>query len=105
MPADIPALGGPAGSLPAPWLADAWCGTETGTNDTVHAADTSSMGIKVVSDDSEVALDVGCALKRTVIWLVLACPAGLGLLSALFDRDHRGLHDHFAGTRVVRATA
>lgn len=62
-------------------------------------------GIKVVSEDAEVSMDVGCALKRTVIWLVLAFPAGLGLLSAFFDRHHRGLHDRFAGTRVVRATA
>jgi len=62
-------------------------------------------GIKVVSEDDDVALDIGCALKRTVMWLVLALPAGLGLLSALFARDHRGLHDRFAGTRVVRATA
>jgi uncharacterized RDD family membrane protein YckC len=62
-------------------------------------------GIKVVSEDADVALDLGCALKRTVVWLVLVFPAGLGFLSALFDRDHRGLHDLFAGTRVVRATA
>jgi uncharacterized RDD family membrane protein YckC len=61
--------------------------------------------IKVVSDDVEAPLDIGCALKRTVMWLVLAFPAGLGLLSALFDREHRGLHDRFAGTRVVRAAA
>ena len=61
-------------------------------------------GIKVVSEDAEVALDIGCALKRTMMWLVLAFPAGLGLLSTLFDHDHRGLHDRFAGTRVVRAT-
>jgi uncharacterized RDD family membrane protein YckC len=31
-------------------------------------------------------------------------PVGLGFLSALFSRDHRGLHDRFAGTRVVRAS-
>jgi len=61
--------------------------------------------IKVVPEDSEMTLDIGCALKRTVLWLLLAFPAGLGLLSAFFDRDHRGLHDRFAGTRVVRATA
>ena len=62
-------------------------------------------GIKVVPEDSEESLDLGCALKRTVMWLVLAFPAGLGLLSALFDREHRGFHDRFAGTRVVRASA
>lgn len=64
-----------------------------------------AVGIKVVSEDSDAALDLGCALKRTVMWLVLAFPAGLGLAFALFDHDHRGLHDRFAGTRVVRATA
>ena len=61
-------------------------------------------GIKVVPEDDEMPLDLGCALKRTVMWLVLAFPAGLGLMSAFFDHDHRGLHDRFAGTRVVRAT-
>jgi hypothetical protein len=48
VPADVPSLGGPAGSLPAPWLADSWCGTETSTNDTAHAVDTTSPVIKVV---------------------------------------------------------
>src|SRR5205823_12630127 len=47
-------------------------------------------GIKVVSEDADVALDVGCALKRTVMWLLLVFPAGLGLLPVLFDHDHRG---------------
>ena len=60
-------------------------------------------GIKVISDGADASLDVGCALKRTVMWLLLAFPAGLGLLPALFDHEHRGLHDRFAGTRVVRA--
>jgi len=36
------------------------------------------------------------------VWLALAVPAGLGLLTVL-SRDHRGVHDRFAGTRVVRA--
>src|SRR5947208_3129942 len=48
VPADVPTLGGPAGSLPAPWLADSWCGSETGANDTAHAVDTTSAVIKVV---------------------------------------------------------
>jgi uncharacterized RDD family membrane protein YckC len=61
--------------------------------------------IKIVAEDGGETLDIGCALKRTVMWLLLAIPAGLGLLSAFFDHDHRGLHDRFAGTRVVRAAA
>jgi uncharacterized RDD family membrane protein YckC len=39
---------------------------------------------------------------RELVWLVLAAPAGLGLLTVL-NRDRRGIHDRFAGTRVVRA--
>jgi len=59
-------------------------------------------GIRVVAADSESTLDVGRASLRTLMWLVLAVPAGLGFLTALLSRDHRGLHDRFAGTRVVR---
>jgi uncharacterized RDD family membrane protein YckC len=60
-------------------------------------------GIEIVSSDPYDTLDFGRALKRTVAWLVLACPVGLGLLTTLLSDDHRGLHDRFAGTRVVRA--
>jgi len=60
-------------------------------------------GIEIVTSDPYEMLDLGRALKRTVAWLVLACPAGLGLLPALLSHDHLGLHDRFAGTRVVRA--
>jgi uncharacterized RDD family membrane protein YckC len=59
-------------------------------------------GIEVVPSDPYMSLDLGCALRRTVAWLVLACPLGLGLLPTLLSGDGRGLHDRFAGTRVVR---
>jgi uncharacterized RDD family membrane protein YckC len=62
-------------------------------------------GIRVVQSDSAGSLDVGHAFLRTLMWVVLAVPAGLGFLTALFSRDHRGLHDRFAGTRVIRASA
>lgn len=62
-------------------------------------------GIRVVPSDSDASLDLGHAFLRTLMWVVLAVPAGLGFLTALFSRDHRGLHDRFAGTRVVRASA
>ena len=42
------------------------------------------------------------AFLRELMWVVLAIPAGLGFLTALFSPDRRGLHDRFAGTRVVR---
>jgi uncharacterized RDD family membrane protein YckC len=61
-------------------------------------------GLRIVSAESGASLDMNRAVKRTVAWLVLAIPAGLGLLSACFSHDHRGLHDRFAGTRVVRAS-
>jgi uncharacterized RDD family membrane protein YckC len=61
-------------------------------------------GLRIVPAHSGGSLDMNCAVKRTVAWLVLAIPAGLGLLSACFSRDRRGLHDRFAGTRVVRAS-
>jgi uncharacterized RDD family membrane protein YckC len=62
-------------------------------------------GIKVVTDGSGSPLDLGRAIVRTVVWVILAVPAGLGFLTALFSRDHRGLHDRFARSRVVRASA
>jgi uncharacterized RDD family membrane protein YckC len=60
-------------------------------------------GIKVVSTERQGSLGLGRALARELVWLLLAAPAGLGLLTTVFSRDHRGLHDRFAGTRVIRA--
>jgi hypothetical protein len=48
VPAAMPSLGGAAGSLPAPWLADTWCGTETTSDNTANAVDSTSPVIKVV---------------------------------------------------------
>jgi uncharacterized RDD family membrane protein YckC len=62
-------------------------------------------GIKVVASDSGSSLTLGQAFLRTLMWFILASPAGLGFLTALLSHDHRGLHDRFAGTRVVRASA
>ena len=60
-------------------------------------------GIKVVSAEPRSSLDLGRAFVRELVWVVLAVPAGLGLLTVL-SRDRRGVHDRFAGTRVVRAS-
>lgn len=62
-------------------------------------------GIRVVPIESQSSLDVGRASVRSLVWLVLAIPAGLGFATAVFRRDHRGIHDRFAGTRVVRSSA
>ena len=62
-----------------------------------------ALGIRVVPSESTSNLDLGRAFLRTVMWVILAVPAGLGFVSAVVSRDHRGLHDRFAGTRVVRA--
>ena len=62
-------------------------------------------GVKVLADDEAHAPDLGRSVLRAGVWLLLALPAGLGLLTTLLMRDGRGLHDRFAGTRVVRAGA
>ena len=62
-------------------------------------------GIRVVTDDSGSSLDLGHASMRTLVWLLLIVPAGLGLLTAVFSPDRRGLHDRCAGSRVIRASA
>jgi uncharacterized RDD family membrane protein YckC len=64
-----------------------------------------AMGIRVVPNEARSSLDVGRACLRCILWLALAIPAGLGFVTAFFRRDHRGIHDRFAGTRVVRASA
>jgi uncharacterized RDD family membrane protein YckC len=64
-----------------------------------------AMGIRVVPAGDEPSIDLGRAFLRTLVWVLLAVPVGLGFLTALFSPNHRGLHDRFAGTRVVRASA
>jgi uncharacterized RDD family membrane protein YckC len=64
-----------------------------------------AVDIRVVPADSRESIDAGRAFTRTVLWVLLAIPAGLGFLTALLSQDRRGLHDRFAGTRVVRASA
>jgi uncharacterized RDD family membrane protein YckC len=64
-----------------------------------------ALGIRVVTADDGEPLGIGRALRRTLMWAILAVPAGLGFMTAFFSSDYRGLHDRFAGTRVVRASA
>jgi uncharacterized RDD family membrane protein YckC len=60
-------------------------------------------GIQVVAAGTDRPPSLSQAVLRSVLWLILALPAGLGLASVLLDGDKRGLHDRFARTRVVRA--
>lgn len=62
-------------------------------------------GIQVVAEGTDRPPTLSHALLRTTWWILLAVPAGLGLASVLLDGEKRGLHDRFAGTRVVRALA
>lgn len=63
-------------------------------------------GVRVLADDESHAPDLGRAALRAVVSLLLALPAGLGLLATTLMPDRRGLHqDRFAGTRVVRVGA
>jgi uncharacterized RDD family membrane protein YckC len=60
-------------------------------------------GIRVVTAGASGSPDLKHALLRTLVWVALAAPAGLGFMTALFSRDGRGLHDRWSGTQVVRA--
>ena len=40
-------------------------------------------------------------LLRVAALAISVLPGGLGWLWALFDREHRALHDHLAGTYVI----
>jgi uncharacterized RDD family membrane protein YckC len=61
-------------------------------------------GIRVVPATGRSRMSLRRSMLRTLAWVLLAVPGGLGFTSVLFNRDRRGLHDHFAGTRVVRVS-
>jgi uncharacterized RDD family membrane protein YckC len=58
-------------------------------------------GVRVIPARSEPPIDLSRSVIRAAVWMVLAAPLGLGFLTALIGREHRGLHDRMAGTRVV----
>lgn len=64
-------------------------------------------GVRVVMDpegEHPVArVTFQAALLRGIGYFLALLPAGIGLLPALLSSDGRGLHDHVAGTRVVKA--
>jgi uncharacterized RDD family membrane protein YckC len=58
------------------------------------------MGIRLISFRGR-APGPARGLLRLLALVPSLLPAGLGWLWALFDREHRALHDHLAGTYVV----
>jgi uncharacterized RDD family membrane protein YckC len=58
------------------------------------------MGIRLISTHGG-APGPARGLVRLVALAASLLPAGLGWLWALFDREHRALHDHLAGTYVI----
>lgn len=57
-------------------------------------------GVRVVYGDHG-RVPFGHAVLRSVLVLLCALPAGLGLVPLFLDASRRGAHDRLAGTRVV----
>jgi uncharacterized RDD family membrane protein YckC len=58
------------------------------------------MGIRLISQRGT-APGPARGLVRLLALAASVLPAGLGWIWALFDREHRALHDHLAGTYVI----
>jgi uncharacterized RDD family membrane protein YckC len=59
------------------------------------------LGIRVVKTDGRALSSIDAiarTLGYTLNWILL----GLGWLLAFWDSNHQGLHDHIAGTHVVK---
>lgn len=57
-------------------------------------------GLRVVPEGGG-RVPFGHAVVRSVVLLLCALPAGLGLVPVFLDTQGRGLHDRVAGTRVI----
>ena len=60
------------------------------------------LGLRIVGGKRRRGLGLVGAFLRLCAWMVSAATFGLGFLMVAFTRDKRGLHDHLAGTAVVR---
>ena len=58
------------------------------------------LGIRLISGRGRAPGPVR-GLVRVVAMAISVLPGGLGWLWAIFDREHRALHDHLAGTYVI----
>ena len=61
-----------------------------------------AMRIRVIGSN-RFRVGYGKATLRTLSYAAAMLPAGLGLVLALKDVEHRALHDRLSGTRVVKA--
>ena len=61
-----------------------------------------AMRVRVIGADN-FHVGYGRAALRALAYGAAALPAGLGLLPAFSDPEHRGLHDRVTSTRVVKA--
>jgi len=61
-----------------------------------------AMRVRVIGADT-FHVGYGRAALRALAYAAAALPAGLGLLTAIRDPEHRAMHDRLTGTRVVKA--
>jgi len=59
-----------------------------------------AMGIRLISQRGTPP-GAGRGMVRLIALAPSVIPAGLGWIWALFDREHRALHDHIAGTYLI----
>ena len=63
------------------------------------------LGLRVVRSDprhpSMTKLSLARSCLRVASYWLSAVPLGIGFLCAVFDEEHRTLHDRIAGTRVI----
>jgi uncharacterized RDD family membrane protein YckC len=60
------------------------------------------LGLRVIGGKRRRGLGLVGAFLRTCAVMVSLATLGLGFLMVAFTRDKRGLHDHLAGTAVIR---
>jgi uncharacterized RDD family membrane protein YckC len=60
------------------------------------------LGLRVIGGKRRRGLGIPLAFLRLCGVMVSAVLFGLGFLMVAFTRDKRGLHDHLAGTAVIR---
>jgi pSer/pThr/pTyr-binding forkhead associated (FHA) protein/uncharacterized RDD family membrane protein YckC len=60
------------------------------------------LGLRIIGGRRRRGIGLGLAFLRLCGWMVSAATFGIGFLVAAFAKDKRALHDHLAGTQVIR---